>query len=255
MLSLTENIVIVTIIVAASLLFTWLLNRFWPVDNRRAQNDLIGWQLTVLGTTNAVILGFMLLTVWTNFGNADVNVDFEANSLLNLYRLSEGLPSEQRAELQQEARAYADTAIHQDWPQMANNEVPQGTAKVNEIMWKTLMSVRPSSAIETTAVSNSISEIRALSEHRHLRYLQSAATLPGMLWSVLIMGAILTIASASTFGAQSRSLHGLQVFSFSLLVSLSLVAIADINRPFQGSVCVHSYAFEHAQKDMQPDWK
>jgi hypothetical protein len=45
------------------------------------------------------------------------------------------------------------------------------------------------------------------------------------------------------------------VFSFSLLVSLSLVAIADINRPFQGSVCVDSYAFQRAQHDMQPDSK
>jgi hypothetical protein len=57
------------------------------------------------------------------------------------------------------------------------------------------------------------------------------------------------------FGARNSILHGLQVFSFSLLVSLSLVAIADINRPFQGSVCVDSYAFQRAQHDMQPDSK
>ncbi len=251
MLSLAENIVIVIFIVACSLFFTWLLNKFWPVDKRRAQNDLIGWQLTVLGTTYAVILGFMLLTVWTNFCNADVNADSEANALLNLYRLSEGLPAEQRAELQQETRAYAGTAINRDWPQMADSEVPDGTGKVNEGMWKTLMSVKASSAVEVTAVDQSIAEIRELTEHRHLRLLQSASRLPGMLWSVLIIGGILTIASASMFGAQSSNLHALQVFSFSLLVSLSLVTIADINRPFQGSVCVGSYAFQRAQHDMQ----
>ena len=255
MLNLTEDVVIVIVVVAASLFFSWLLNKFWPVDNRRAQNDLIGWQLTVLGTTYAVILGFMLLTVWTSYGNADVNVDSEANALLNLYRLSEGLPPEQRAELQQEARAYADAAINRDWPLMANSEVPDGTAIVNGAMWRTLMSVKASSAIETTAMDHSISEIQELTEHRHLRLLQSAARLPGMLWSVLIIGGILTIASASMFGAKSSVLHALQVFSFSLLVSLSLVAIADINRPFQGSICVDSYAFHRAQHDMQPGSK
>jgi hypothetical protein len=252
MLSLGENIVIVISAVAVALLFTRLLNKLWPVDIRRAQNDLIGWQLTVLGTTYAVILGFMLLTVWTNYCNADVNVDSEANALLNLYRLSDGLPAEQRAQLQQETRAYADTAITRDWPQMANSEVPDGTGKVNSSMWKTLMSVKSATAIEATAVDHSISEIRELTEHRHQRLLQSAARLPGMLWSVLLIGGILTIASASMFGAQSSILHALQVFSFSLLVSLSLVAVADINRPFQGSVCVDSYAFQRAQHDMLP---
>ena len=56
-----------------------------------AHNDLIGWQLSVLGTTYAVIVGFMLYTVWINFGAADLNADAEANSLVNVYRLSYGL--------------------------------------------------------------------------------------------------------------------------------------------------------------------
>jgi hypothetical protein len=34
------------------------------------------------------------------------------------------------------------------------------------------------------------------------------------------------------FGMQDEKLQALQVFSFSLLLSLGLVAIADIQRPF-----------------------
>jgi hypothetical protein len=42
----------------------------------------------------------------------------------------------------------------------------------------------------------------------------------------------------------------MQVFSFSLLIALVLVAIADINRPFQGSVHVSDAAFHRAQQNM-----
>jgi hypothetical protein len=35
------------------------LNRIWPWEKRRPYNELIGGQLGVLGTTYAVILGFM----------------------------------------------------------------------------------------------------------------------------------------------------------------------------------------------------
>jgi hypothetical protein len=41
-------------------LFMVVLNRIWPVASRHTPNDLIGWQLSVLGTTYAVTLGFML---------------------------------------------------------------------------------------------------------------------------------------------------------------------------------------------------
>jgi hypothetical protein len=48
-------------------------------------------------------------------------------------------------------------------------------------------------------------------------------------------------------------LHFIQVSAFSLLIGLVLVAIADINRPFQGSVHVSEFAFRRAQMDMKID--
>jgi hypothetical protein len=35
------------------------LNRIWPVAHRTSHNELIGWQLGILGTLYAVIMGFM----------------------------------------------------------------------------------------------------------------------------------------------------------------------------------------------------
>src|SRR5271154_3198968 len=107
MLSFSEDLFVLIFTMAASLGFTVVLNRISPVEKRNVQNDLIGWQLNMLGTTYAVILGFMLYTVWTNFGAADLNADLEASALRNVYRLAEGLPSTQRAQLEMQARSYA----------------------------------------------------------------------------------------------------------------------------------------------------
>ena len=99
MLDTWEDLVIVVLIVLCSLLFKVVIDRLWTREHRRTHNDLIGWQLSILGTTYAVIVGFMLYTVWTNFGLAEVNADSEANALVNVYRLAEGLPATQRDEL------------------------------------------------------------------------------------------------------------------------------------------------------------
>src|SRR6202046_5480129 len=99
MLDTPQNFFIVIVALACSLCFMASVNYYWPAEKRRAHNDLIGWQLSVLGTTYAVIVGFMLYTVWIDFGTADLNTDAEANSLVNIYRLTSGLAPEEVSKL------------------------------------------------------------------------------------------------------------------------------------------------------------
>jgi hypothetical protein len=193
----------------------------------------------------------MLYTVWTNFGQADVNVDLEANAVVNVYQLANGLPEPQHTALRTLARSYAHAAIDQDWPQMEKGEIPSRTVEINANMWKTLMSVKTASPTEITAEDHALSELSSLTEHRRIRLLQSASRLPRVLWCVLLVGGTLTIVSACMFGSPSAKLHGVQVFAFSLLISLALVAIADIHRPFQGLVHVSDLAFRRSQQNMQ----
>jgi hypothetical protein len=193
----------------------------------------------------------MLYAVWTNFGTADLNVDLEANALMNVYQLAEGLPDQQRGQLESLARQYADAVIAQDWPQMLAAQIPDRSRQLNESMWRTLMSVKAASPTEITAEDHALYELSALTEHRRTRLLQSASRLPVVLWLVLIVGGGLTVASSCLFGSANRLLHALQVFTFSLLISLGLVAIGDIHRPFQGAVHVSNYAFVRAQQNMQ----
>src|SRR5271170_595191 len=251
MLNIWQNIIVAFLTVAAALLFMWVLNRIWPWNKRHAHNDLIGWQLSILGTTYAVILGFMLYTVWTDFGAAELNADNEANSLANVYRLSGGLPDEARGQMQMLARYYANTVVDKDWPEMAADFSPDASEKINQDMWKTLMSIKTASPSELLAEDHAISELSEMTEHRRIRILQSAFRLPTVLWCVLIIGGAVTIASASMFGSANTVLHTLQIFAFSLLIALVLVAVADIDRPFEGSVHVKDLAFRRALESMK----
>jgi len=251
MVTVSQNVFVIAIAVAGSLLFMMVLNHIWPREKRRTYNDLIGWQASTLGTTYAVILGFMLYTVWTSYGEADLNVDHEANALLDVYRLADGIPEPQRTQLKTLARSYAKAVINRDWPEMSRNEELMESAAASAEMWNTVTSVRPTSSSEVTAQEDLRSELGSLSQHRFTRLLQSSARLPNVLWCVLLVGGVLTIVAACTFGAENVKLQTLQIFSFSLLVSLSLVAIADIHRPFHGLIHVSDTAFKRAEQNMQ----
>ena len=251
MLTTWEDFIVAGLTVFGSMMFMWALNWLWPWERRHAHNDLIGWQLSILGTTYAVILGFMLYTVWTNFGAAQVNAEDEANALGNLYRLSERLPDPQREKVADLTRAYANAVVEDDWPAMKSGRLPESSHKVNVDLWTTLLSAKSDSPGDIMIEDHALTELSALTEHRRIRLLQNAFRLPSVLWCVLIVGGIVTIVSASMFGSANTFLHAIQVFVFSLLIVLALVAIADIDRPFRGSVHVSNFAFRRAQQDMK----
>ena len=251
MLNTFEDVVLVLLIVALSLVFMLGLNHFWPAAKRARHNEIIGWQVSILGTTYAVIIGFMLYTVWTNFGIAAANANAEANSLQNVYRLADGLPDPQRDELRNAARSYADIVVQQDWPAMAQStNASLKSHDAMKTMWQILMSVKAASPNQILAEDHAISELSELASNRKMRETESSTTLPTVLWFVLIIGGALTIMSSCTFGSTNLWLHGLQVFAFSLLIALVLVAIADIDRPFEGSVHVSDSSFRHVQATM-----
>lgn len=251
MLSTFQSVFLLIASTAGALLFSLVLNRIWPREKRRQHNDQIGWQLSVLGTTYAVILGFMLYAVWSEFGAAELNVGLEANALVNLYSLAQGLPDAPRIQLQQLTHEYATAALQQEWPQMAQGEVPGEDQEVNRKMWRVITSIKTSTATELTAEDHALSELTALTQYRRTRILQSSSRMPPVLWAVLIVGGVLSITSSCLFGASNEALHTLQVFAFALLISLGLVTIGDINRPFQGWVHVNTFAFERAEQSMQ----
>jgi hypothetical protein len=251
MLDTAQNTFLVIASLACALAFMAAVNRLWPSEKRRAHNDLIGWQLSVLGTTYAVIIGFMLYTVWINFGAADLNADAEANSLVNLYRLADGLAPQQGSRIQALARSYGDAVLDQEWGEMANGNLPKETGVISRQMWQTLMTTKATAPAEITAEDHALYELSALAGYRRIRLVQSEARLPGVLWFVLLSGGVVTIASTCMFGAVNGVLHTIQVSAFALLISLSLAAIADINRPFQGSVHVSDYAFRRAQSALK----
>jgi hypothetical protein len=251
MLSLAGSALVVAAVVGISLLLFVLMDKIWPWDERHEHNDVTGWQLGILGTTYAVILGFMLYAVWTDFDTATQNVEMEANSLTNLYRLADGLPDGSRVELQKLAREYAQKVIQNDWPEMEQGRRPAESVGLASKMQRVLISVPEGSKSAGLAQDHAMTELSEMTTCRRTRLLENALSLPTVLWFVLIVGGVLTIVSSCMFGSQNRFLHGVQVVFFSLMIGLALLAIADINKPFRGSVHVGNDAFVRALENMK----
>jgi len=252
MLSSLQSALVVVFSVAGALILVAALNRMWPSDHRKLLNDVTGWQLGVLGTTYGVILGFMLFTVWEGFRAAQIDADLEASSMLNVYRLAEGLPSPQRERMQDLARRYEMAVVEQEWPAMQHQIEDRSGSVMLGNMWKVLATLQVDSATLATSVDHIQYAMSELAERRNMRDQQRTNELPALLWLLLILGGVATIVSSCLLGNDKKWLHYCQVGALTFVIITALAGIADLARPYEGAVAVEPSAFVRALEAMKP---
>lgn len=248
--SMVGSIFIIIGCIVGALVVLALFRRYWSPSKRPGGNDVVGPNVGIIGTTYAVLIAFMLSGVWNNLQGASLNAEQEANSLVNIYRFAFHLPPESKSQLQDLAKQYCTAMIQEEWPAMAHETQSANAHRLVQLLWYSLNSVQPRNASEQTVMDHALSELTSMTEHRRIRLLQSRRRLPPLLWAVLIVGGIVTVGSTCLFDVESFSVHLVQVFEISFLLSLMLVAIAAIDRPFQGDVHVYPDAFRYALDTM-----
>jgi hypothetical protein len=192
----------------------------------------------------------MLYTVWNDFRVAEINTNLEAASLLTVSRIAAGLPSPEREEFHALGLKYAEAAINQEWPAMQTQQESHASEAVLRDMWKLLVEVRTENG-GSNSVDHLTSALSDLTERRNLREQEFQIRLPGILWLLLVAGAGATVGSSCLLGNDNKWLHYCQVLALTFVVAVTLAAIADLARPFEGAVSVSSVAFERARAMMQ----
>jgi hypothetical protein len=245
---LKDALIIVACIVGA-LVALFVITKAYAGPARKESNDFTGAVVAVIGTTYAVILAFMLSGVWNMFQQAQANEEQEANALVNIWRIATQLPVPGSAEAQAACLKYADNVVQIEWPAMlAKKSLPLDNTMIINQLWKFAGQVQGHSGNDSIAAYQMMEELRMLTEYRRIRIMQAREGLPGILWAVLIVGGIVTVAAACFFGVPSFRFHVLQVAVLSFLISLVLVAVADIDQPYQGGVTVQPEGFSFSRE-------
>jgi MFS family permease len=251
MLSIFASCAIVAGSIAGALIFLLIFRRFWLARVHKQHNDIIGWQISFLSTTYAVIIAFMLSDVWNNYQAAETNAEVEANSVLNVYHVAEGFPRQQRDAIRSLARHYADVMVREEWPAMQQGGFSTEGYQTTSALWQALMATRTANGAEQGSFDRALNDLTSLTEHRRIRQLQSRAKLPAIFWAVLIIGGLMTVIYTCLFDVEDPRLHVLQVVSVSFFISLVLVTIADVDGPYGGAVRIPPTSFEMVRQLMQ----
>src|SRR5262249_36163412 len=79
------GVLIVGLSAALPMLGLVIVHRLVPLEVRRPQNDIAGYISNIAAFVYAVLLAFLAVSVWQDYGNAQATVHVEANAANNVF--------------------------------------------------------------------------------------------------------------------------------------------------------------------------
>jgi hypothetical protein len=239
------GVVIVGGSVLLTLLGVVLVRRLVSHQTLTRHNDVAGFVYATTGVTYAVILAFVVIAVWEHYDATREVADREASALGALYRLANGFPEPQRAAAHGAQLAYAETAVQEEWPAMADQTAPspRTSAALNDLF---AVYEQPGlvAAVNPEQYGESLRHLDEISVARRGRILASHSGLPGILWAVLAGGAVLVIGFAFLFGVENPYSQAAIMGALAVTVSMLLFVTADLQYPFRGGITVKPEGLE-----------
>jgi hypothetical protein len=223
-----------------------LVRRSVTMETLESHQDVAGFIIAIVGVVYAVLLALVVIAVWEQFEAARVLADREANQVTGLYRLTAALPSRGSERLRPTLREYAEAVVNDEWPAMRRGQSSTRAQALYTDVWNQLTSLEPQTPREIAAYQEALSRLDGFGDARRSRLLASRESLPVVMWTVLIVGAITTIGFTYFFGVRRFAAQALMTSALTITIALALFLVYSMDLPFTGDVSVPPEAFEQA---------
>lgn len=118
-------------------------------------------------------------------------------------------------------------------------------------MWEHVIRISADESLDEVIRNQLLVIFVELTDLRRFRLLQSQTSLPGVLYALLLFGAVLTLSFAALFGSDDFWPHIIKAASLAAIVSFMLFTVWALDHPFKGRVHVSPEPFRAIQRMMQ----
>ncbi len=238
----------VFIVAALSAVVPWLAVRVirhkWPHPTFKENNELVGFTYAVYGLIYGVLLAFTIVVAWQQYAETEKLVLRETTVLSQLWRDSVVFRPWVRDYIQKNLIAYAQSAIDDEWPEMAaRGQAHPKTEKVYEDLWAITYVFVAKTQIREHYMAHYLGLMNDLGGTRSLRILHSRMGVHSILWLVLLIGAVPTIAYPLLFSNRHAWVQVAITGCIMLIVLLGLLVTLSLQQPFSGEVRIQPEAF------------
>jgi hypothetical protein len=235
------GIVVVGGFLTVALAIGYVASKFTSIEVRTAHNDRAGFIIAVIGVIYAVLLAFVAIGVWDRYQQAETRSYEEAGAIATVYRDADSFTEAPR--LRGTLRAYVRSVIEVEWPRMRRGQRSEFASALLEDADRQVRALPATSPRLANVQAQMLEAIDTALGDREMRVTVYNVGINGIIWLVLIVGAVVTISFTYLFGFDRTVMQQLMIGALTLVIALDLYLIVALDYPFRGGISVQPDAF------------
>ena len=215
-----------------------------------SHNDIVGFYLAAVTVFYGITLGLLAIATWTTYAEVQNKIDHEATVLGGLYRDISAYPEPARTVMRDDLRSYTRQVIDVGWPLQRRGIVPNNATSTLKDFQEHLVSFEPVGERQKILAVEAYSAYNELTQSRQARLNSVTEEMPGPLWILVIVGALVCIAVTWCFHTASFSMHFWMTVLFCALLGTMIYLIAALDNPYRGKISVSPEPLERVYQQV-----
>jgi hypothetical protein len=191
-----------------------------------------------------LVAALTAVSVWQRHSQVSDIASKEATAIAGLWRDLGGYPQRERNEMRDTLSGYTHQIIHEAWPAQNRGEVPTTGVTWMDRLQGQLFAFEPGTDAHRILHGETLSAYNRMIEVRRLRLDAVNSGLPGVMWFVLLPGAMGCIFLALFIGVEDVRVHSFLIVALAGFVAMVLFVIISLDRPFIGDMAVQPGSYE-----------
>jgi hypothetical protein len=224
------------------ILFISPILRLW-FGGQEGLNDLVGYTLSAFGVFYGLLLGLLAVSTYQNSSDLEGIVASEAAALASLWRDVSNYPEPASTQMHDQLRTYTRFLIDEAWPaQRAGKMAPRGVQLMTEFQ-RDLCRFKPADVSEQILHAETMSAFNKMIEFRSKRIQNIGSGIPGVMWYVVGVGAIINTLLILFFRMR-LDLHFILGGILAFFVGMLIFLVAAMDYPFRGELSIGPDRFQ-----------
>jgi hypothetical protein len=191
-----------------------------------------------------LIAALTAVGAWQRYGQVSDVVSGESTAITSLWRDLGGYPQPLRETTEDILRGYTEQVIRDAWPQQRRGQIPREGHDWMDRLQAQLLTFEPATESQKILHTQTLQSFNQLVQKHRQRIDSVRAGLPGVMWSVLLPGAMGCIVLCFFFQVRNAYFQGILLFGLAGFLAMVLFVIIALDRPFVGETGITAESYQ-----------
>lgn len=191
-----------------------------------------------------LVAALTAFSVWGRHAQISDVVSSEATAIARLWRNLGGYPQPARDSIRDLLRGYTDQVIRRAWPTQRQGRIPREGVEWLDRLQAQLFAYEPVSESQKILHGETLGAYNSMVQARRLRLDAVESGLPGVMWFVLLPGAMGCLLLCVLYPVEDVRYQGVLVIALAGFVAMVLFVIISLDRPFRGPMAIPADSYE-----------